>query len=49
MESLTDELLVQSYLRALEFELEEDFIQLLFTELCYRNLHPLPLAPSSPE
>ncbi|MDV2685892.1 sporulation histidine kinase inhibitor Sda [Alkalihalophilus lindianensis] len=41
MEILNDEVLIQSYHKALELKLHEDFIQLLFQEICKRNLHSL--------
>ncbi|MFC0557532.1 sporulation histidine kinase inhibitor Sda [Halalkalibacter alkalisediminis] len=45
MYSLTDELLLQTYYRAIEQKLNNDFIELLFNEILKRNLqsqlHPL--------
>ena len=39
---LSDELLVKSYLKALELDLESDFINLLLEELTKRNFERLP-------
>ncbi|WP_368505618.1 sporulation histidine kinase inhibitor Sda [Alkalihalophilus sp. As8PL] len=39
MEILNDEVLIQSYHKALELNLHQDFIELLFQEICKRNLH----------
>ncbi|ERN51273.1 sporulation histidine kinase inhibitor Sda [Alkalihalophilus marmarensis] len=41
MHSLSDEVLILSYCRAQEFGLEEDFVDILFQELCKRNLQHL--------
>ena len=48
MQSLTDEMLIQSYHRAIDLQLSSEFIQLLFEEICKRDLHPL-LLPDKPE
>ncbi|MFP4977267.1 sporulation histidine kinase inhibitor Sda [Paenibacillus sp. CN-4] len=39
MVELSDELLLDSYYRALELQLEHDFIALLLVEIRKRNLH----------
>jgi len=38
MHSLSDELLIQAYYRAIEEELSNDFIEMLFNEILKRNL-----------
>jgi transcriptional regulator CtsR len=38
MRLLNNELLIESYLRALELQLDKDFIELLRTEIQERNL-----------
>lgn len=35
---ITDELLLESYMKAVELKLSEDFINLLKKEMIYRNL-----------
>jgi len=37
---LTDEMLIQAYERAVQLELEQDFITILQTEMMKRNLNP---------
>ncbi|ADC50232.1 MULTISPECIES: sporulation histidine kinase inhibitor Sda [Alkalihalophilus] len=41
MHSLSDDVLIQSYYRAQEYGLDDDFLDLLFRELCKRNLQHL--------
>ncbi|SEU19417.1 sporulation histidine kinase inhibitor Sda [Paenibacillus sp. NFR01] len=39
MVELSDEMLLDSYFRAIELQLEHDFIALLLAEIRKRNLH----------
>lgn len=45
MRLLSNELLIESYLRALELQLEKEFIDLLQTEIMERNLTVPSLLP----
>lgn len=48
MRLLNDELLIESYLRALELQLEKEFIELLRVEIMDRNL-AIPYPQSRPQ
>ncbi len=39
MENLSDELLIETYRKALELKLNQDFIDLIYKELYKRSLH----------